>query len=86
MVVLPNKLDKSKPVLSMLKSNSPDKSNDIPDVTVDDAVPDFTSTIKFLILSKSFRSCELSDELCIFNSASVWVNNVSTCSPVNPIY
>ena len=44
--VPPNNDDKSKPVLSILKSNRPDKSKFNPSVVaVDDAEPDFTSTI-----------------------------------------
>ena len=83
-LVMPNNVDKSNPVLSIVNSNNPDKSNCID--ASDDGVPLFTSIIIFLILSKSFLNWLLSDDVCISNSASVWVNKVSTSSAVKPIY
>ena len=83
----PNRDIRSKPVLSMLKSNRPDKSKFRPPVVaVDDTEPDFTSTIKSRILSKSFLRRVLSWVDCICNSASVWVNRLSIWSDDRPIY
>ena len=75
--VVANKDDKSNPVLLISKSNKPDKSKFIELVVSDDvAVPDFTSTIIRLTLSKLERIAELSLAFFIANSASVSANNV----------
>src|SRR5574344_2624735 len=83
-VVVPNNDARSKPVLSILKSNRPDKLNPMPASDTVDADPPLTSTIKFLILSKSFFNWVLSWVDCIWISASVWVNNVSISSDDRP--
>ena len=81
----PNNDARSKPVLLKLKSNRPDKSRLIP-VSVVVVVPAFTSTIMFLMRSRSFFSWVLSEFCCMANSASVCLNSVSTSSEVRPMY